>query len=109
MPQKTSTSFHSERPITAPENDELGRNDFAEQFAVAVRDHDGEESLVVALNGEWGSGKSSIWKLAHYALEKDQHAPRRSPPHDARPARAHFRRLVSPPVAATAARIWRKA
>lgn len=69
----SSTVFHAERPIDLPEQDELGRYDFAEQFGAAMRDHTGEDSLVVALNGAWGSGKSSIWKLASYALEKDQH------------------------------------
>ena len=67
-----ATAFQPEHPIERPEEDELGRFPFAEQFAAAVRDHLGNESLVIALNGAWGSGKSSIWKMAQFALEKDQ-------------------------------------
>ncbi len=67
-----ATAFQPEHPIERPEEDELGRFPFAEQFAAAVRDHLGDESLVIALNGAWGSGKSSIWKMAQFALEKDQ-------------------------------------
>ena len=52
--------FSSDSPITSCEEDKLGRRPFAEQIARAVREWKGNESLVIALYGSWGTGKSSI-------------------------------------------------
>jgi predicted KAP-like P-loop ATPase len=52
--------FSADRPIGCIEEDLLGRAPFAESLASAIKDWRGNESLVVALCGPWGSGKSSV-------------------------------------------------
>lgn len=54
---------HLDRPIQTFADDILGRKDFAEQTARLFKNWKGKDSLVVALYGEWGSGKSSIKNL----------------------------------------------
>lgn len=54
---------HLDRPIQTSADDILGRKDFAEQTATLFKNWKGNDSLVVALYGEWGSGKSSIKNL----------------------------------------------
>lgn len=52
--------FTADRPIAARVEDRLGRRRFAEAIASAVTSWRGRDSLVIALYGVWGSGKSSI-------------------------------------------------
>lgn len=52
--------FSADRPIASIEEDLLGRAPFAESLALAIKGWRGNESLVTALYGPWGSGKSSI-------------------------------------------------
>lgn len=56
--------FSSDRPITEANEDLLGRANFANDLADAIDGWHGNDSLVVALHGEWGSGKSSIKNMA---------------------------------------------
>lgn len=56
--------FSSDRPIVSIEDDLLGRSDFSEDLAGAIASWHGKDSLVVALHGDWGSGKSSIKNMA---------------------------------------------
>ncbi|MBI4322937.1 MAG: hypothetical protein HY596_01530 [Candidatus Omnitrophica bacterium] len=53
-------SFSYGRPIRRRAEDKLGRSGFAEAIAQAIQGWGGDDSLVVALHGPWGSGKSSI-------------------------------------------------
>jgi predicted KAP-like P-loop ATPase len=50
----------ADRPIESQVEDTLGRRNFSEALAAAIRGWSGKESLVLALYGGWGSGKSSI-------------------------------------------------
>jgi len=61
--------FSSDRPILKIEEDLLGRSGFSEDLADAIASWHGKDSLVVALHGDWGSGKSSIKNMAVYKLE----------------------------------------
>lgn len=56
--------FANDRPIKAAEQDLLGRSAFAKNLAAAIVGWKNQESLVIALTGLWGSGKSSIKNLA---------------------------------------------
>ncbi|ERI50431.1 hypothetical protein N878_08795 [Pseudomonas sp. EGD-AK9] len=56
--------FADDRPIEAHEQDLLGRSTFAKNLAAAIAGWKNKESLVIALTGAWGSGKSSIKNLA---------------------------------------------
>jgi predicted KAP-like P-loop ATPase len=53
-------SYSSDKPIVSKQQDVLGRARFAEQLARDLQGWNGKDSLVVALYGAWGSGKTSL-------------------------------------------------
>jgi predicted KAP-like P-loop ATPase len=57
-------------PIASPGFDRLDRMAFVRSFAEAVRAVRGTDSVVLALAGPWGSGKSSLLNLIAGELEK---------------------------------------
>ena len=65
----------ADRPITSAKEDVLGRHEFAEALSRALRRWSGKDSLVVALYGEWGSGKSSLKNLLLESLKKGRRSP----------------------------------
>lgn len=69
MESKNLHGFASDRPIITIEEDELDRSKFASELAYAMASWQGKDSLVVALHGNWGSGKSSIKNMALIQLE----------------------------------------
>lgn len=66
----------SDRPISEAKADRLGRQGFARTIANAVKAWRGRDSLVVALYGPWGSGKSSVKNMVVESLSagKEQSA-----------------------------------
>lgn len=64
--------FSADRPIISAQEDLLGRTGFAESLASAIRGWKGNDSLVIALYGSWGSGKSSIKNVVVESLRKSQ-------------------------------------
>lgn len=67
--------FSADRPIRTADEDLLGRVDFARTLATAVSGWRGNDSLVVALYGSWGIGKSSIKNLVLQALQEQKDSP----------------------------------
>ncbi len=65
-----------DEPITSLDQDRLERKDFAKHLAHVLLSYDSPSSLVVALYGPWGVGKSSLLNLIDEYLktisEKDQ-------------------------------------
>lgn len=61
-----------DNPISSSEDDLLGRDRFAANFAEQVLALDAEEGLVVGILGVWGSGKTSMVNLARRHLEGQQ-------------------------------------
>jgi predicted KAP-like P-loop ATPase len=55
--------FDADRPIISISQDRLDRGVFATYLARCLLDHTSPESLVVSLQGGWGSGKTSIINL----------------------------------------------
>jgi predicted KAP-like P-loop ATPase len=55
-----SDSYSSDKPIVSKKEDLLGRAKFAEQLAHDLQAWEGRDSLVVAVYGSWGSGKTSL-------------------------------------------------
>jgi predicted KAP-like P-loop ATPase len=62
--------FSPDQPIHRTKEDKLGRKDFAKHMADAIRGWKGNDSLCLALYGEWGSGKTSIKNMIVDALQK---------------------------------------
>ena len=69
MEPKDLHEFASDRPITEVEEDLLGRSGFSTDLANAMASWHGKDSLVVALHGDWGAGKSSIKNMALSRLD----------------------------------------
>ncbi len=62
--------FVNDRPIEDRKDDRLGRSSFSSNLAKSILDWKGVDSLVIALYGKWGSGKSSVINLAKNDLLK---------------------------------------
>ncbi|WP_321371743.1 P-loop NTPase fold protein [uncultured Desulfuromusa sp.] len=56
--------FKSDQPIDSSKQDLLGRALFAQSFATALLSHKDNRSVVTALYGKWGAGKSSVINMA---------------------------------------------
>ena len=55
-------------PIRLPEHDAFGINPFARAIARSIKESDSRDGLVYAVNGVWGSGKSSAINLILHEL-----------------------------------------
>lgn len=64
-------SFIPDRPINNYKEDKLGRISFAFQLKDSLCRWEGEDSLVISLKGEWGTGKSSVISLIKEQLESN--------------------------------------
>ena len=60
--------FSADRPINFGSEDLLGRAKFAASLGKAIKSWTGKDSLVIALYGPWGSGKSSLKNLVLESL-----------------------------------------
>jgi len=60
----------SHDPIEHLEDDRLGRSDFSRLLAKALAESPERRSMVVALYGDWGSGKTSTLNLCFQALKE---------------------------------------
>src|SRR3990172_2467603 len=70
--KSTKHKFSADRPIISRTDDLLGVSGFAESLAASIKGWTGRDSLVVALYGPWGSGKTSIKNLAIESLRSDK-------------------------------------
>ena len=62
-----------DRPIEATKDDLLGRAKFSRSFGQAILAYNEKDSIVTALYGDWGSGKSSVINMAlEYIKEQAQ-------------------------------------
>ena len=69
-PLPQNALFSPERPILTLSEDELGRKEFAEAVAKVIGQWGNRDSLVIAIYGPWGSGKSSLKNMILDALPK---------------------------------------
>jgi predicted KAP-like P-loop ATPase len=61
--------FIYDKPIETEKDDFLSRKRFSQHLGKALLDWKEKESLVIAIYGEWGSGKSSVINLANEYIE----------------------------------------
>ena len=71
---KPKYSYSADRPIKAEKDDLLGRATFAKSLAHDIRAWGGYDSLVIALYGGWGCGKTSLKNLILANLAKGRRA-----------------------------------
>lgn len=72
MSLQDPVGFSSDRPISSQSSDILNRGQFAQTLAERLRKWEGEESLVLALMGEWGCGKTSLKNLVREKIQMDE-------------------------------------
>lgn len=65
-----STQPHNDRPISDPGEDRFDIDPFAKALAESIRKIKAPEGTVIALNGPWGSGKSSAVNLVLHHLKE---------------------------------------
>jgi predicted KAP-like P-loop ATPase len=70
-----SLGFSPDRPIESAAQDLLARSSFASLLAQKISEWRGRESLVIALYGPWGSGKSSVKNLILEKLAEEKYKP----------------------------------
>lgn len=68
----TGKGFLYDTALREPEQDRLGRAEFARFLASAIIRMDAEEGFVFALNGPWGSGKTTIINFVLHFLAAEQ-------------------------------------
>jgi hypothetical protein len=64
--------FTHDRPIENNDDDKLNRTKFVKHIAEALLRWRDNESIVVSLNGNWGSGKTSIINLVEAYIDKHE-------------------------------------
>lgn len=61
--------FFNDAPILKPEDDRFGIDRFAQALAKSFKDIESPIGVTIAINGPWGSGKSSAVNLIRYHLK----------------------------------------
>lgn len=69
-PMKKTSDFSADRPIASAKADRLGRKAFSENLAARIQGWKGKDSLVIALCGEWGCGKTSVKNMVIEKLKR---------------------------------------
>lgn len=62
--------FIHDKPIESEKDDFLSRKGFSQHLAKSILNWEEKESLIIAIYGEWGSGKSSAINLAYEYIQK---------------------------------------
>ena len=63
------TALSADRPSSNPQDDLFGHAPFAESLANSICRYPGNDGLVLALYGPWGSGKSTVLSYVRHFLE----------------------------------------
>lgn len=64
------TALSADRPSSNPQDDLFGHAPFAESLANSIYRYPGNDGLVLALYGPWGSGKSTVLSYVRHFLEQ---------------------------------------
>lgn len=64
------TALSADRPSSNPQDDLFGHAPFAESLANSICLYPGNDGLVLALYGPWGSGKSTVLSYVRHFLEQ---------------------------------------
>lgn len=64
------TALSADRPSSNPQDDLFGHAPFAESLANSICSYPGNDGLVLALYGPWGSGKSTVLSYVRHFLEQ---------------------------------------
>ncbi len=62
-------NYSTDHAIKSIDEDLLGRASFSRQLGKAIYEYKGKDSLVIALYGKWGTGKTSVANMALQTIE----------------------------------------
>src|SRR5215469_14011772 len=68
LPATLIPMLTNDTPISTPEDDQFGVDPFAQALARAISGMPAPNGVVVAINGPWGCGKSSVLNLVLFHL-----------------------------------------
>src|SRR5690606_11980793 len=68
---ESQSTFSSDNPLIDPANDMLGYVPFSRLLAQSISRICSKQGIVIAINGQWGSGKSTILNFFLYYLEHE--------------------------------------
>jgi predicted KAP-like P-loop ATPase len=71
-PQQADATRMTDAPIATDEEDTLGRVPFVNDFHREIKKFPFDEPVVFGLNGQWGSGKTSVLNLLRNRLRHDK-------------------------------------
>lgn len=74
-PTHVAGALVSDSPLTTPDKDELDRSSFVRDVVLAVTIAPAESSFVVAIEGPWGEGKTTILNWIQRELSRHTSAP----------------------------------
>lgn len=63
---ESQSTFSSDNPLIDPANDMLGYVPFSRLLAQSISRICPKQGIVIAINGQWGSGKSTILNFVLY-------------------------------------------
>lgn len=66
-----TNEFFNDAPILTPHDDHFGIDQFAQTLAKSFKNIDSPIGATIAINGPWGSGKSSAVNLIRYHLKSE--------------------------------------
>jgi predicted KAP-like P-loop ATPase len=72
----TKAGYFNDAPILTPEDDRFGIDRFAQALAQSFKDIESPIGATIAINGPWGSGKSSAVNLIRHHLKSNVEAGR---------------------------------
>lgn len=75
MTEDSIHPFSADRPISTIEEDRLDRGKFVKEFSKAIGAWKGKDSIVIAIYGDWGTGKTSIKNLIIEEMKEQKLTP----------------------------------
>lgn len=63
MTENSAHPFSADRPISTMNEDRLDRGKFVKEFSKSIGAWKGKDSIVIAIYGDWGAGKTSLKNL----------------------------------------------
>ncbi len=75
MSDNSAHPFSADRPISTIDEDRLDREKFVKQFSKSISAWKGKDSIILAIYGDWGAGKTSIKNLIIEEMKNEKLTP----------------------------------